>query len=214
MKSRQKFFLTIIFCWALATNLFSQRLSVDAGFQFNNDFTLYYKDLKPFYYSGIPVDLLWKQKRAEYMLGFRYMPYLRCIRPELGFNYYLHPHENARYNYFFHTTFFFNNYLYNTISGYENYGYAFTGTKPLDYNTVSFITYMQDVGIGFKIGLSHKLSWMMIFGGGYFYSLNDYTEGANFKNILKDKYQGLYYSVRFSLKYLLFEKKEKDLDDN
>src|SRR4051812_28718324 len=91
--------LIFIFC---AGNFFSQkpsaplfsnkyhiRLSAELGYKFNNDFTIYYKDLKPFYYSGATADLLLKIHKSEIILGVRYMPFLSSIKPEFGFNRYL-----------------------------------------------------------------------------------------------------------------------------
>jgi hypothetical protein len=67
--------------------------------------------------------------------------------------------------------------------------------------------------MGFKIGLTRRLSWKMIVGGGYYYGHNDQQYGTDFKNILKENYWGAYYSVRFSLKYILYVNRIKDPEE-
>lgn len=206
-------FLKTLLLFVFSFSAISQKLSVDMGFKFNNDFSIVYKDLKPFYVSGLAYNFLWKKNRSEYIFGVRHMPFLNTINPEFGFNYYLSPDKNAQNSYYFHTSFFYNNYSYNTLDGYENYNKNFIGVKPLGYNEVFFTSFTQDLAIGFNIGLSGKLSWKALVGGGYYYGRNDKFSGTIFEKSLKQKYFGAYYTIHFSLKYLLYNFKKESNED-
>jgi hypothetical protein len=205
--------LLTVFTFLLGSSVFSQKFEVEVGYKFNNDFSVYYKDLKPFYYSGATVDLLLKVKKSEFILGVRYMPYLSAVKPELGYNYYFNHNPESKFNYFLHTTLFFNNYSYNTEVGYENYNYRWKGIKPAGYNEVKFQSFVHDIGLGIKMGFTSRLTLDFVFGGGYFYSSRDYVDGSLLKSKTKEKYFGPQYNARIALKYVLGQKKKKDEDD-
>lgn len=211
----------ILFFVAACSSAFAQKafwqkihrnLSLNLGYRFNNDFTIYYKDLKPFYYSAAFLDLQFKFNKSEIIAGIRYMPFLSAIKPEFGYNYYLHHDPESKFNYFLHTTVFYNTYSYNNQVGYENYNYHWKGIYPADYATARFQSFIQDFGLGIKMGFTHALSADFIFSGGYFYGKRDFVEGALLKDRLKEEYWGIQYGARFSLKFLLGHKAPKDDD--
>lgn len=187
-----------------------RNLSLDVGYRFNNDFTIYYKDLKPFYFSAATVDLQFKFSKSEIIAGIRYMPFLNSIKPELGYNFYLQHDPESKFNYFLHTTIFYNNYSYNNQVGYENYNYRWKGIYPTGYSSAKFHSFVQDFGLGIKMGFNHALSADFIFGGGYFYGKLDFVEGTELKSRLKKTYTGIQYGARFSIKFLLGHKAPKD----
>lgn len=208
---RQQLLLLFIYAAAFFPGSFSaQKFEIEAGYKLNNDFKIYYKDLKPFYYSGATLDLLVKHKKSEFILGVRYMPFLSAVKPEIGYNYYLRHDPEQKFNYFFHTTFFFNTYSYNNRVGYENYGYVFNGTKPADYANIKFQSYVHDIAIGIKMGLTPRVTLDFMVGGGYFYARRNYVEGAEFIKKTKPEYFGGQYNFRFALKYVLGEKRKKE----
>ncbi|MBC7864876.1 MAG: hypothetical protein IAF38_18015 [Bacteroidia bacterium] len=186
------------------------QIALDAGYKFNNDFTIYYKDLKPFYYSAAIMSLMFKIDKAEFIVGARYMPFLSAVKPELGFNYYFKHNPESKFNYFLHTTVFYNNYSYNTKVGYENYNYHLTGIIPANYSEVRFQGFVQDIAFGIKMGFTSRLTADFIFGGGYFYGKRDFVQGNVLKAKTKDHYWGPTYTARFSLKYILKHQIKKE----
>ena len=201
-----------LFVIALSTVGFCQKLEAELGYKFNNDFTIYYKDLKPFYYSGATVDLLWKYKRSEFILGGRYMPFLSSFKPEIGYNYYPDRDPEQKFNYFLHTTLFINNYSYNSKYGYENYKYIISEIKPQGYTSIRFTSIVHDIAFGVKMGFTPRWAMDFIAGGGYFYGRRDYVEGL-LKEKTKENYFGIQYNFRFALKYIIYEPQKKEEDE-
>jgi hypothetical protein len=198
-------FFSALFCTA-------QKFEAEVGYKLNNDFTIYYKDLKPFYYSGITVDLLIKHKKSEFLIGGRYMPFLNSFKPELGYNYYLRHDPEQKFNYFLHTTVFFNNYSYNNQVGYENYYYVYNKAKTEDYASARFTSFVHDIALGVKMGVTPRWTLDFMVGSGYFYGTTDYSEGE-LVNKLKDEYWGIQYNFRFAVKYVLAERKREEADE-
>ena len=205
------FFVLFIIFWR-NNFAFAQRVQLESGFKFNNDFTTYYRDFKPFYYSALTADLLFTIKKTEWVVGIRYMPYLNAVRPELGVNYYFKYQPEKLANYFIHTSVFYNEFSYNNRVNYENYNYNFLGAKPNDYNAVRMRYGITDLAFGVKLGFNNRWVSTISAGGGYFLSKRDAVEGQIFSMRIKEKYSGFQYNFRVGVRYVILPSKVKEIE--
>jgi hypothetical protein len=196
----------------IATQINAQQFQIETGFKFNNNFTSYYRDFKPFYYSGFTLDGILRVKNVDYLLGLRYMPYLNTLKPEIGLNYYFNHQPEQLMNYYLHTSFFYNEFSYNNYVNFENYYFSYPSVKPSNYNSVRMRYFIHDIALGAQVGFSS--SWMASIsaGGGYFISKRDFSEGALFASKILGDYRGFQYNFRFGIRYSIGRQPKKEIE--
>ena len=194
------------------SSLLAQQFRVETGFKFNNDFTTYYRDFKPFYYSGFTADGILRVKNIDCMLGLRYMPYLNTFKPEIGLNYYFNHQPEQLMNYYLHTSLFYNEFSYNNYVNFENYYFNYPGAKPSNYNSVRMRYFIHDIALGAQVGFSSGWMATISAGLGYFISKRDFSEGNMFASKISEEYRGIQYNFRFGIRYAIVRQPKKEIE--